>query len=718
MARTSAESSPGFRADVQGLRAVAVGLVILYHFNLFGVTGGFVGVDVFFVISGFVIAGLILREVGGTGRVSLLSFYARRARRILPASSLTLIVTVAASVVLFGRYGAYTIAQDAESAALFVANFHFASVGVNYFQNTAPASPLLHFWSLAVEEQFYFVFPSIVLAVALVSRSARDRIRVRVGWVVTGIVAVSLWWSIYETGADPTSAYYSIATRAWELGVGVLCAVVIHRLGRVPARISWPVTLIGAGLIAFSAFDLTNVTAFTTYPGSIAIVPVVGAALLILGGASAPARSITTVLSTRAFTWVGDLSYSLYLWHFPVIAIATRYYNYSLSLGQRLLLLVVAIVLSIASFYLVEQPIRSSTFLRTKTRWSFVVGATCVSCALLVAAVPVWSVTVRPGTIVTGHPALTALQQEIVTALTLHNIPRATDPALSLELPESDFGLPAMINNCNPSTYQTTVPSCAYGDVASSTTVVLYGNSQAQMWAPALAQLGTLDHFKLVPIAKPACGTFVDHSYIGPNGQVSSICSDFVQWSITRINSLHPTVVIVASTPGTILKPGANPGQLNADGRLPSSSIIDPSTNRTVVDFRRLVHDLAPSGAKIVLFGAIPQTYVHGVLPSPTECLLENTSNIQRCTLREPTLHNSPWLRSFSLAAERAGVTFINVDPMVCADGRCPPVIGDVLVKFDQLHLTGPFVNYSARALGELLGTTLPQGLSTSKQAT
>lgn len=696
------------------MRAVAVGLVILYHFNLLGVTGGFVGVDVFFVISGFVIAGLLIREARGTGGVSLLQFYARRARRILPASTLTLIVTVAACVVLFGRYGAYSVAQDAEAAALFVANFHFAAVGTNYFANTSPPSPLLHFWSLAVEEQFYFVFPSIVLAVAFWCRHAREKLRVRLGLVVSVIVVGSLWWSVSETHANPTNAYYSIGTRAWELGLGVLCALVIHRLGRVPARIAWPVTAVGAGLILFSAFDFTTVTSATTYPGSIATVPVIGAVLLILGGASAPARSVTTVLSTRGFVWVGDLSYSLYLWHFPVIAIATRYYNYTLSLGQDLLLLLVAVALSIASFYIVEQPIRSSTFLRRRLTLSFATGATCVGCALLVAAIPIWSVTVRPGTTVTGHPALSALESEIVVALHERDVPRATDPALAFQLPETYFGIPSMIANCNPPTYVTTVPYCAYGDTSSSTTVVLYGNSQAQMWAPALARLGTLDHFKLVPIAKPACGTFLDHSYIGPNGQVSPICSEFVQWAIQRINALRPRLVVVASTPGTVLRPGANPNQLNAAGRLPNSSIVDPSTGRTVADFRRLVRALAPSGARIVLIGAIPQTYLHGSSPTPTQCLLENLRDVQRCTLREPTVKNSPWLRSFALAAERADVTFINVDPMVCADGRCPPIVGDVLVKFDQLHLTGPYVDYAARALGELMGSTLPHGSATT----
>jgi hypothetical protein len=326
-----------------------------------------------------------------------------------------------------------------------------------------------------------------------------------------------------------------------------------------------------------------------------------------------------------------------------------------------------------------------------------------------VAFVPIWSVSVKPAKIVTGHPALSQLQTEIASALSLHVFPAGTDPALSLFLPSSSFGLPAMIQNCNPPTYVTTVPTCAYGDTSSTTTVVLYGNSQAQMWAPALALLGVRDHFKLVPIAKPACGTFVDSSYIGPNGQVSPLCGAFVRWAVERMNALHPAVVLVASTPGSVLRPGANPHQLGANGRLPSTSIVDPSTARTVADFTKLVHELRPSRARVVLLSGIPLTYVHpqGDL-TPTGCLLANLTNVQKCTLVEPTLSNSAWLRSFTLAAERSHVAFVNVNPLLCSRGFCPPIVADVLVKFDHLHLTGTYVDYTVNALGELLTNDLP----------
>jgi peptidoglycan/LPS O-acetylase OafA/YrhL len=702
--RRSERSPQGFRADVQGLRAVAVGLVILYHYNLLGVTGGYVGVDVFFVISGFVIAGLLFRELAAHGRVSFADFYARRARRILPASATTLVVTVIAAVFLFGRVGAYSIAQDAVAAALFVANFHFAAQGTNYFANSLPPSPILHFWSLAVEEQFYFVFPSLVAVVGLVSPARAKRRNVVV--VVSLIVVGTFVWSILETSSNPTTAYYSILTRAWELGVGVIVAGIVHRFAHLRASVALAATTTGAVMILWSAWALNSVTA---YPGAVAAVPVAGAALLILGGATSEPAGVSWLLGTRPFVAVGDLSYSLYLWHFPVIALASQYYGGSLSLARRLALLALAVGLSVASFVVIEQPLRSSKGLRRLPARSLAVGALCVALAVGVALIPLETVTVTRAKVVTGHPALAQLRREVAAGLRLRQLPASVDPALSPLLPITAFGIPRMIEDCNSSTYVTNVPLCSFGDVHSRTTVVLYGNSQAQMWAPALDLLGRELHFRLVPIAKPACGTFVDSGYIGPNGRVSPVCGQFVHWAVRKMISLHPSEIVVATTPGLILRPGANPNQLQANGRLPASSIMSPTPERTAADFQRLVADLAPSGAGIALLGAIPLTYVHPVAgQTPTGCLLANQRDVQRCTVVEPTTTNNFWSRSFALASADTGVALVNPDPLLCEDGRCPPLIADVIVRFDQLHLTGPFVRYAARALGELMVGDLP----------
>jgi hypothetical protein len=291
----------------------------------------------------------------------------------------------------------------------------------------------------------------------------------------------------------------------------------------------------------------------------------------------------------------------------------------------------------------------------------------------------------------------------------VHRLPAATDPALTIGLSLDNFGIPRMIRSCNPSTYVTTVRLCIFGDVHATKTVLLYGNSQAQMWAPALDRLGVERHFRLIAIAKPACGTFNDPGYLGPIFTVSPICNEFVRWSITRINELHPDVVVIASTTGKILRPGADPNILGPNGRLPPSSIMAPSAARVAASFVAFTKAIEPSGAKVVLIGDVPSSnpfVLHGY--TAMGCLLANGNDIQRCTLNEPTTTSNVWHRSMVDAALAAKVPLIDVRRLVCVRMLCPPVVNRVLVHFDELHLTRQYVLYTSAAFGELIGRYLP----------
>ena len=243
----SRQTGKEFRPDIQGLRAVAVLLVALNHAGVRQLSGGYVGVDVFFVISGFLIAGWLMKRTARSGRVPFAEFYAARARRILPAATLTLVVTVVASYYLLNYVRALSAFHDAVWAAFFAANVHFAQVGTDYFARANPPSPVQQYWTLAVEEQFYLVWPAtlalVLWAVALVRRRGRDGVKpglvddVAVRWLTVFVVlavAASLAYSIRLTPEQPTSAYFSTLTRAWELGVGVLIALVANRLQALP----------------------------------------------------------------------------------------------------------------------------------------------------------------------------------------------------------------------------------------------------------------------------------------------------------------------------------------------------------------------------------------------------------------------------------------------------------------------------------------------------
>jgi peptidoglycan/LPS O-acetylase OafA/YrhL len=370
-----------FRPDVQGLRAVAVVLVVLFHAHVPGFGGGYVGVDVFFVISGFVITGVLLRERSTTGSTSILSFYGRRARRILPAATVVIIATVVASFPLLGPLSGEQTAKDSLWASVFLINLHFAATGTNYLASQLPPSLLQNFWSLAVEEQFYLVYPAIIIAVA--SLSWRLSFRRRLGIVLGAAALGSLVVSIVQTSTSPTAAYFSPLPRVWELSLGGIVALSTEYLRRWPAPISAVLSWLGlASILGAGAFYSSS----TAYPGWAVALPVLGAALIIAGGAAAPERGAEWLLRMRPFQWIGLISYSLYLWHWPVLTlVAERRGTGSLPVSESLLWLLVSLGLSIATYRLVENPIRRSPSLIGR-RWASVVLGGCLILASLTVA--------------------------------------------------------------------------------------------------------------------------------------------------------------------------------------------------------------------------------------------------------------------------------------------------------------------------------------------
>jgi peptidoglycan/LPS O-acetylase OafA/YrhL len=333
---------------------VAVALVVLYHAGVPGLTGGFVGVDVFFVISGFVITGLLLRERTATGGTSILGFYARRCRRILPAATLVLLITVFATYFVLGVLSGNSTGDDGRWAGVFLANFHFESVGTNYLLAQRLPSPLQNYWSLSVEEQFYVVYPTLFLLVARAKGrlSLRARMAISLGVVIVG----SYGLSIVQTTSHPATAYFSPFTRAWELALGALVAVSTAWLKQIPGQIGAVLTWAGLAAIGYSALAFN---AQTAYPGSLVAVPVVGAALIIAGGVAIPRFGAETLLGLLPFRWLGKLSYSLYLWHWPILIIAAEHLGKtSLPVGDNLLLVLLALAISVITYRVIENPIR------------------------------------------------------------------------------------------------------------------------------------------------------------------------------------------------------------------------------------------------------------------------------------------------------------------------------------------------------------------------
>jgi peptidoglycan/LPS O-acetylase OafA/YrhL len=380
-AGNEAGTAPGdrrFRPDVQGLRAIAILLVVLFHAGIPGITGGYVGVDVFFVISGFVITGLLLREREAGRRTSILNFYSRRARRIIPAASLVIIVTVIAAFHYLGSLTGHETAVDGQWAALFLANFHFAASQTNYLASQRPPSALQNYWSLAVEEQFYIVYPTVFLIAA--SLVTRISLRVRLAILLGTVIVASYAFSIVFTSTNPSSAFFSPLTRAWELALGGLIAVGSDSLRRLPQPFAAFLSWLGLAAIVTASVTLTSAS---VYPGALVAIPVIGAGLIIAAGTSQPAWGVEYLLRQKPFQLLGLISYSLYLWHWPILIIATQNRGATnLPVWDNVLLLLVATLAAALTYRLIENPVRHSRVLMQR-RWASVVMGLCLIGATL-----------------------------------------------------------------------------------------------------------------------------------------------------------------------------------------------------------------------------------------------------------------------------------------------------------------------------------------------
>ncbi len=692
-AADEAGTAPGdrrFRPDIEGLRAVAVLLVVLYHAGVGGLSGGYVGVDVFFVISGFVITGVLLREHGRTGRTSLLGFYGRRSRRIIPAATVVIVVTViVASIVLGVIYGDQT-AVDARWTAVFLANFHFASVGTNYLTAHQPPSPLLNFWSLAVEEQFYLVYPTLFLVIAALRGRWTLRAKLVVGLVA--VVVASFTLSVVQTASDPTVAYFSPFTRAWELALGALVAVGTQWLLTLPRPIGAVLTWGGLAAIAFGAVRFNSQTA---YPGSLVAIPVVGTCLVIAGGTNTPRRAAESVLGLAPVRWIGKLSYSIYLWHWPILVIAADAAgSASLPFRQNVRWLLVALGASVISFYLVEAPIRRASFrrFRRSAGWAPIgLGVLMIAVSLGVAT---FQLNTHGGpTVTTSSPArsshfdpldlpvpaqsVTTVKHLVDAATRITSIPTDLTPPLA-DVP-ADWAGPQ--GPCWPATGQTSIPACVFGDPHGSRTMVVYGDSHAAMWFEPLDVIATLAHWRVAYLGKGYCPAnmlpYANPIGFGrPNG-VYAQCDAWHRFALQRIQQLHPDLVVVT--------------QELSDG--PNGAYSAGAWYRGMVNTLRTIPVPA---SRIVVIGNIPSFRV-----SPPLCLSRHEADVQACSAPLPGfLVRSN--RAEQRAARQVGARYLDTTPWFCS-ATCTAVIGRYEVYYDDYHITLAYAVYLARVLNDAL---------------
>jgi peptidoglycan/LPS O-acetylase OafA/YrhL len=697
--RASGSGHQEFRPDVEGLRAVAILLVVLYHVPVRAVSGGYVGVDVFFVISGFLITRQLVRELDRTSRISFLAFYARRARRILPAATLVVMVTALASAALLNPLAAQRALRDGLSAIYFGANFHFAVQNADYFNAGLSPSPFQHYWSLSVEEQFYIAWPLLLIASSLVWLGSRRRERSDHGVgrpllpaviVVLVIVAgASLFASIHQTASNPSWAYFSILTRAWELALGALIALALPLAKRIDPRVGIPLTWAGLACIAVAATSFSDSTA---YPGHAALLPVLGAAAVIAGGSAGGNRwGAEALLGTRPFQRVGAWSYSWYLWHWPALVLAPAVLGHALSEGEGLAVAAISLAIAVISFVLVERPIRRMQIVVRRPALGLAGGGALAACAigivafsnsLIDLAVPKAA---AARVLTAASPELTAsqLRADLIAGAKTRRVPSNLQPPLSTAIK----ALPVIVlNGCHLQHPGIASKPCVYGDTTSGTSVVLFGDSHAAAWFPALDQISKQQHWRLVDLTKAGCSPAeVNIDYAG---SIYTNCTLWRQNAEAQIAALHPALVIVAWA-RYIEAPEARPLAGVPTG-------YGSTWQNGVAAIFRFLHQ----NADHVLFISDGPTLFQWV----PDCVSGHMSNVRPCTVKVHSAVRLPAIKAQELAlAKREQISALDPTSWFCAPRICPVIVGNILMYRDNEHMTPSWSRFIAPVLGHSL---------------
>ncbi len=684
------------RTDIEGLRAIAVLAVLLFHAGVPGIGGGYVGVDVFFVVSGFLITSLLVAEKTNTGKVSLGAFYARRARRILPVSALVACSTLVASWIWLEPLRLRSLTNDVFAVAAFSSNFVFAHRGADYLQSALPPSPLQHYWSLAVEEQFYIVWPALVMLVCIgVGASSKYSVRLRVGITAACVSVGSFVACMLLMNTSQPWAFFSPHTRAFELAIGAIAAAVpigqSVKTRKVNALIAW------CGLAGIVATVITF-SDTTTFPGPWALLPVLATAFLLRGG-NATSWSPDVLLRLSPLQWLGSRSYSAYLWHWPVLIVTASALEKKLSVFEGLVCLMISLALSELSYRFIENPVRKN---------HKIVGPRALVLAVSLAAIvggsavlaqnnqPALSGGVEATTPTLVADSTTTVDPNVSTS-TVPTEPQLPGPSTSIDAivqAMAATGLPSNLtpsirgastdmptiysNNCHAGFSTTRPKKCIYGDKESSVVIGLYGDSHAAQWFPSFEKIAKERHWKFITYTKRGCPPADIPTYSKVLGKVYKECAPWRENVMKQMKLDGVQTVFIA----------------HFDRLLSATTRVPMWQKEWRVGIQSTVSALEKLGITPVVMEDTP--YPGQDVPT---CLSRHYTNVQLCT---PNISSAfrddmhQMLRDF----DDAGVHVLWTRQWFCTDVGCPTVVGNILVYRDDNHMTVTFSSFISTLLG------------------
>jgi peptidoglycan/LPS O-acetylase OafA/YrhL len=662
-------NKPRFRDDLEGLRAVAILLVVTHHVAALAHYTGllvFGGVDMSFVLSGFFVTSKLLERASQGQPVAFGAFFARRARRILPLAGVVIAVTVFASYLWLPVSRMRDIGWDAFFAAISGVNFWFGFGGIDYLDKNAVASPLQHYWSLAVEEQFYFVWAFLFAGIAWIGRKLH-MLRPTLVVFLLGVVGVSLWLSVTITQTDQSLAYFGTHTRAFELGIGCLIGVGAEFFSRIRSSLATLMTWAGLAVIGVGSYMISRSDAI---PGSVMLWPVLGTALVIAGGCQPLRFGASRVLSLSLVRFVGRLSYGWYLWHWPALVVLPFVLGRKeVTLFENAAAAMAAFGLAVVTYYLVEKPIKANKELVEKPRrgiafGTWFAGLGVAAAGILLASTVAYAQPARPTTY--ADPA--RITQQVAEAAQVTHL----SPLVVGELPTAKDDL---YPGCITDIKGTKVVPCMIGDANGGGQMVLLGSSLAWQWIPPVNLIAQNMHMQLAVYTKGACPAErytvdITEGSEGstPKSRVYTECDTWRTEAYAQIAQLRPQLVVM------------------------SSRVAAQATPEVITATVKFFQDL---GATVVVIGETPSFEFE--VP---DCLGQFHADVQKCVVdRDYIFGDVRQSNMAARAAREAGAIYIDPLLWLCTDTHCPTVIGGKIVYHDAHHLTATYSSWVAALL-------------------
>jgi peptidoglycan/LPS O-acetylase OafA/YrhL len=681
----------GRRPDIQGLRALAVSAVLLYHLWPGAVPGGYVGVDVFFVISGFLITAMLHREIQATGRVRVLSFYARRVRRLLPAAFVVLAATLVMLVFLLPRVVWRQNLVDIRAASAYLLNWQLAADRTDYLAGADSPSLVQHYWSLAVEEQFYVLWPLLLLVALALGTRLHVRRRASLVILLGVTTAASFAVAVLNTAAEPAFGFFGTQSRAWEFALGGLVAVApAVRWSPVAGRVAgWA----GVALVVSACLLLGGDTPF---PGWYALLPAAGCSLVLAAGSSAVRGSVADVSSFGPVGWLGDHSYGVYLWHWPPVVVLPWLLHAPLGGGAKVGLLGATLVLAWLTKRYVEDPVRSGVAWQLR-RWASAGLATAGAGALVLATMAVWTEYDR----VADHQADLALasvhdRTPCFGAAALRQ-PGCRHPFARPSSSAVDFGaadLPRLAPRCLQMPTSPAEPVwCRFGDLVSPrSTIAVVGNSYATRLVPLLQEWTRGQHVRILLAARIDCLGLTTTPV--PGQDPADPC---LEWS-TRVQA---RLLATRNLSLVVFTSHAHSDQFLTGQTAPSRAAL-AAARRGVVGNLHLFDNV---GVPTVVVKQPPGTRP---LEAP-ECIARSQAGYDPCATPRGPVTRMDFLST--AARERPGLTtFVSLDRYFCTARACHAAIGGVVAYSDDHHISATYARTLARYVGPRLGKAMQVG--------